>query len=133
MLDLSAKGVKSLPGASRQILVSRRRHLRRECGCSTLSAMTAAALRTIGSHDRLHALALDDVRALVADEVRAWMARRKITGEKLAAELGKSGTTVSRRLRGRTAFDLDDLHEISVILNVPLERLLLPALQERMR
>ena len=70
---------------------------------------------------------------LVSEEVRAWMARRRVSGEALAEKLGTSGTFVSRRLLGKTAFDLNDIEAIAAALGVDPHELLAPALAEHQR
>jgi transcriptional regulator with XRE-family HTH domain len=69
----------------------------------------------------------------VAAEVRAIMARRRITGESVAAHVGKSRGYVSRRLIGETCFDVDDLDAVATALGVPLEAILEPAIAELRR
>ncbi len=68
---------------------------------------------------------------LVADEIRSWMGRRRVTGEALAQRTGFTPTYISRRLRGKTTFDLDDLHRIAAVLSVPMQTMLAPALEAR--
>lgn len=70
------------------------------------------------------------LRELVAEEVRALLARRRLNGAKLATAIGKSEMYVSRRLRGETAFDLDDLEKIADVLGVPVGQLLPQSVQE---
>lgn len=67
------------------------------------------------------------LRELVAEEVRALLARRRLNGAKLAESIGRSEMYVSRRLRGETAFDLDDLQRIADVLGVSPTDLLPPA------
>ena len=64
------------------------------------------------------------LREYVAEEIRALLARRMANGAKLAAALGKSEMYVSRRLRGETAFDVDDLEKIAGFLGVEVTDLL---------
>jgi len=64
------------------------------------------------------------LRAAVAEEVRALLGRRRMTAIELARRIGKSHTYVGRRLNGETAFDLDDLERIAVILSVSVTDLL---------
>lgn len=59
------------------------------------------------------------LREHVAEEVRAWMARRRISGAQLARDLGRSQTFVQKRLDGRQSFDMDDLEAVARILDVP--------------
>jgi transcriptional regulator with XRE-family HTH domain len=61
---------------------------------------------------------------LIAAEVRAEMARQRVTGGRLAAELGVSAAWVSTRLAGITEFRVSDLERIAVALNVPVSRFL---------
>jgi transcriptional regulator with XRE-family HTH domain len=56
--------------------------------------------------------------------IRAEIARRKISQTTLAEHLGLSQTSVSARLSGRTAFDVNEVHAIAVFLGVPLSVLL---------
>lgn len=59
------------------------------------------------------------LREQVAEEVRALMARRRISGVQLAKRIGKSQTYVWRRLSGETPFDVDDLEALAGALGVP--------------
>lgn len=60
----------------------------------------------------------------VAGEIRAEMARRHVTGVQLAAQLGWTVSTTSRRLRGDQALTVDDVAAIAAVLDVPIEQLL---------
>lgn len=87
----------------------------------------AAALRSLltfilGRNGRL--------QELIAGEVRAAMGRRRVSGVKLAQQLGVSRAFVWRRMQDETAFNLDDLEALSLVLDVTLEQLLLPAIRE---
>lgn len=62
--------------------------------------------------------------ASVAGEVRAEMARARISGVALAGHLGKSHAYVSRRLTGVVPFNVAELQKIAEILGVPVEQLL---------
>jgi transcriptional regulator with XRE-family HTH domain len=55
---------------------------------------------------------------LVSGQVRAEMARARLSGTQLARLLGVSHPYLSRRLNGAVAFDTDDLHSISEALGV---------------
>ena len=60
----------------------------------------------------------------VAEEVRALMARRRMTGAEMARRLNVSQMWISYRLNGRQPIDLDDLEKIARILGVqPLDLL----------
>jgi transcriptional regulator with XRE-family HTH domain len=63
------------------------------------------------------------LRSYVAEEVRVWLTRRRLSGVKLAAAIGRSQPYVSRRLNGETAFDVDDLERIAAVLGVSPETL----------
>lgn len=58
------------------------------------------------------------LRDLVAAEVRAQLARQRITQQELAAATGLSQASISERLRGKTPFTTDDLERISEALGV---------------
>jgi transcriptional regulator with XRE-family HTH domain len=57
---------------------------------------------------------------LVAEEVRALMARRKVSGRELADLLGVSPSWISYRLNGKQPIDLNDLERIANALEVPI-------------
>lgn len=58
--------------------------------------------------------------------IRAEMARRGISQQKLARHLNLAQSAVSSRLRGKTAFDINELVAVAAFLDVPLA-ILLPA------
>jgi transcriptional regulator with XRE-family HTH domain len=62
----------------------------------------------------------------VAEEIRAMMARRRMTGAGLARTLGVSEAWVSYRLSGKQAIDLNDLERIADVLGVAPQDLLPP-------
>jgi transcriptional regulator with XRE-family HTH domain len=64
------------------------------------------------------------LRERVAEEVRALLARRMMTGADLAAAIGKSPMYVSRRVRGEVAFDLDDMERLAGVFGVDVNDLL---------
>lgn len=49
----------------------------------------------------------------VPEDLRAHMARRRLTQTEIASALGKSNNWLSRRLRGTYAITLDDLDRIA--------------------
>jgi transcriptional regulator with XRE-family HTH domain len=58
----------------------------------------------------------------VAEEIRAEMGRRRISGAQIARKLGKSEAWVSYRLSGKQPIDLLDLEAICEVLGVrPVE------------
>lgn len=58
------------------------------------------------------------LRERTAEELRALLARRKMSATQLARHMGVSQAYIWRRLDGQTAFDLDDLEKIANILGV---------------
>lgn len=52
------------------------------------------------------------------------MARRRISGVKLAEQIGRTQPYFSRRLNGEIAFDLDDLERIADVLDIAVTDLL---------
>jgi transcriptional regulator with XRE-family HTH domain len=66
------------------------------------------------------------LRERVAEELRALLARRKVTPTELGRKLGRSQTWVWRRLEGEVAFDLNDLEAIAAALGVAPADLLPP-------
>lgn len=58
-------------------------------------------------------------RRTVGANVRAEMARHRITQDQLATALGISQPQVSKRLLGEIAFDVDELEIASRLLGVP--------------
>lgn len=65
-------------------------------------------------------------RLTVAEEVRVWLARRRMSGVKLAELIGRSQVYVSRRLRGEVPFDTDDMARVAAALNVEVVDLIPP-------
>lgn len=63
------------------------------------------------------------LRESVAEEIRALMARRRVSRQAMATALGVSHTTVWRRLSGETALDLDELESIAGVLGVTVVEL----------
>jgi transcriptional regulator with XRE-family HTH domain len=72
------------------------------------------------------------MRELIAEEIRALLARRKITASELARRLHVSQPYISRRLTGDTAFDVDDLDRIAAELDVDIADLFPPRRQGRL-
>lgn len=68
-----------------------------------------------------------DTRAAVAAEVRAAMARNKVTQQQLADSIGISRMSLSARLNGVRAFTSDDLFAIAYALDVPVADLMVRA------
>ena len=57
----------------------------------------------------------------VAGEIRARLARRRISNRWVAAQLGWSETYLSRRLTGTVPFNVDDLAALAELLSVPIK------------
>lgn len=51
------------------------------------------------------------------------MARRGLSQTALAGHIGKSQTAVSKRLKGETPFDINELATVAAVLGVPLAAL----------
>jgi len=60
----------------------------------------------------------------VAAEIRAEMARQRVTGAELARRLGVSGPWVNYRLNGKQPFDTDDLERVAEALDRPVTHFL---------
>ena len=63
---------------------------------------------------------------MVAEEVRAVMARRRMSGRELANQLGVSPSWISYRLSGKQPIDINDLAAIAAALSVGVHELLPP-------
>lgn len=61
-----------------------------------------------------------DATQEVAAEVRAQLARQRVSGAAAAAQLGWSQIYLWRRLSGRVAFDVNDLSALASLLDVPV-------------
>lgn len=59
----------------------------------------------------------------VAANVRAEMARHRVTQTQIAAALGFSQAAVSRRLRGSVPFDVTELAVVAGLLRLPVTAL----------
>lgn len=62
--------------------------------------------------------------ARVAEEIRAVLARRRMSGRQLATHLGVSQTWMSSRLSGSTPIDLNDLERIASVIGIEVVDLL---------
>jgi len=60
----------------------------------------------------------------VAGEVRAELARQRMTQAAFAELLGRSDPYVTRRLSGEVAFNLTEVDRIAEVLQVPVQQLL---------
>jgi transcriptional regulator with XRE-family HTH domain len=58
----------------------------------------------------------------VAAEVRAGLARQKLSGVRAARKLGWTQNYISRRLSGSVPFDVTDLVAIAELLDIPVTR-----------
>jgi transcriptional regulator with XRE-family HTH domain len=66
------------------------------------------------------------LRETAAEEVRALMARRRISQSRLAQQVGLTQSALSRRLTGDIAFDLDEIERIAIALGVDPRDLIQP-------
>lgn len=64
------------------------------------------------------------MRSAIAEEVRALMGRRRVTQEKLAAAIGMSQPSLSKRLFGVVPWTIDDLEAIADYFGVKITDLL---------
>jgi transcriptional regulator with XRE-family HTH domain len=64
------------------------------------------------------------LREHVAEEIRVLLARRKMSGAELARRTGIKQSTMSRRMTGETAFDMDDLEAIATALEIEVSDLI---------
>ncbi|MEU9022359.1 helix-turn-helix transcriptional regulator [Actinomadura sp. NPDC048394] len=60
------------------------------------------------------------VRDQVAEEVRALLARRRLSARAAAQQLGWTPMYLSRRMNGSAPFNVDDLAALAQLLNVPI-------------
>lgn len=68
----------------------------------------------------------------VAEEIRVMLARRNITATELARRAGMTQRSISRRITGEKAIDVDDLERIARALDVEITELLpKPALRDQ--
>ncbi len=66
---------------------------------------------------------IDDA-GTVACEVRAELARRKMSGRELARRIAKSAVYVNRRISGEVEFSESDIRSIAAVLGVTAAKLL---------
>lgn len=64
------------------------------------------------------------LRRRTSEEIRVLLARRMMSAAELARRTGITQSTMSRRMTGETAFDLDDLEVIASVLEVDVTELL---------
>lgn len=64
------------------------------------------------------------LREYVAEEIRVILARKKMSGAELGRRAGIKQSSMSRRLTGETAFDMDDIEAIAAVLEVSVADLL---------
>ena len=69
-------------------------------------------------------MATRNVAEHVGANVRAEMARRRISQTSIADEVGMTQSAISRRLRGVTPFDVSTLALVAACLNVPVASLI---------
>jgi len=64
------------------------------------------------------------LREVVASELRAILARKRISAAELARRVGWSQSYMARRVDGRAAMDVDDLEAVAKALDVQVKALL---------
>jgi transcriptional regulator with XRE-family HTH domain len=65
-----------------------------------------------------------DTNQTTAANIRAALARRRMSGRELAVQLDRSPMWVQRRAAGETPITINDLQEISAALDLPMSALL---------
>lgn len=65
-----------------------------------------------------------NINEFVAEEIRALLARRRMSASDLARKTGMTQRAISRRLTGEKVIDVDDLQSIAEALDVELAALL---------
>lgn len=60
----------------------------------------------------------------ISSELRAELARQRLSQAEVALAMGRSQAYLSRRLSGDIPFDVDDLAQLAEILGVPVAALL---------
>lgn len=63
-----------------------------------------------------------ETRRLVAEEVRAYLARKRISVREAARRLGIGQTALHRRVTGEIPFDVGELAAIAQMLDTPVEQ-----------
>jgi len=64
------------------------------------------------------------IREHVAEELRALLARRRMSATELARRIGATQPYLWRRMSGEISFDIDDLQKIAAVLGVGVSDLL---------
>ena len=68
-------------------------------------------------------LVSEPLNTRVTQEIRAEMARQRVSQTTLAETLGHNQTYVSYRLTGKKSLTLDEVEEIADVLRIPVDRL----------
>ena len=68
--------------------------------------------------------AQEAAREAIAANVRVELARAKVSGTQMAAQIGLASSTFSRRMAGDVCFGADEIAAIAAVLNIPAETLL---------
>lgn len=74
------------------------------------------------------ALAAEAVQRMIADEVRAEMARERKTASELAQVLGVTQHTIGRRINGASPFNVYELAQVAECLGTTTDALVAAAL-----
>lgn len=64
--------------------------------------------------------------AAIAEELRALLARRRVSARSISDKLGWGQMYLSRRLSGRVPFSAGELYKLAGLLGVPITSLLPP-------
>lgn len=73
--------------------------------------------------------AQEAARTAIAANVRVELARAKISGTQMAAQIGLAPSTFSRRMAGDVCFGADEIAAIATILSIPTDILLVGAIE----
>lgn len=99
-----------------------------------LSGLTSHAL--IGQSMHMRAInplsgtsAQEAAREAIAANVRVELARAKVSGTQMAAQIGLASSTFSRRMAGDVCFGADEIAAIATILSIPTDILLIGAIE----
>lgn len=60
------------------------------------------------------------IQSQVIEEIRVWLARRRLSARQAAFELGWTQGYIAKRMTGRQPFDVVDLAALAELLEVPV-------------
>jgi transcriptional regulator with XRE-family HTH domain len=67
-----------------------------------------------------------NVRDYVAEEIRAQLARKRISAREAARRLGWHQSQIHRRMTGTQAIGVEHLHQLACLLDIPVEQFFPP-------